>query len=197
LANLSVLDWRDEPSAQNVLAAIDKSRRTTLARFIYGLGIRHVGETTSKDLARHFRTLDALMYAPLTDLLAVTDVGPVVAESILRYFAEPRNREAVEQLRACGLSWDEVPGDAAGGAGASPFAGKVCVLTGTLTTMSRDVAQAKLEAAGAKVTGSVSKKTDFVIAGADAGSKLVKAGELGIAVLSEADLVAMLTPAAA
>lgn len=198
LTQLASLPRMGEKSAQNLLLAIAKSRNTTLARFLYGLGIRHVGETTSKDLARSFGSLDDIMTADVDRLLQVPDVGPVVAESIHRFFAEPRNRAAVEALRANGIVWT----DPAAGATSSlatappgadhPFAGKTCVLTGTLS-MSRDDAKDKLEAVGAKVTGSVSKKTDFVIAGEDAGSKLDKAKELGVRVLSEAEFVALIT----
>jgi DNA ligase (NAD+) len=171
-----------EKSAQNVLAALEKSKHTTLPRFLYGLGIRHVGEATAKDLARHFGKLDSIMDASVEELLEVSDVGPVVAESIHTFFQQKHNREVVEQLRACGVTWEE--GEAAVRA-PKPLAGKTIVLTGTLPTLSRDEAKDMLEAAGAKVAGSVSKKTDYVIAGAEAGSKLDKARELGVAVLDE------------
>jgi DNA ligase (NAD+) len=183
-----------EKSASNLLAAIDKSKRTTLARFLFSLGIRHVGEATARDLAGHFGSLDAVMNADEAALLEVNDVGPVVAESIARFFAEPHNREVVEQLRACGVTWKE--GEAvrkradtphAGPIG--PFAGKTVVLTGTLSSMSRDDAKAKIEALGGKITGSVSKKTGLVIAGAEAGSKLDKAQELGVEVWDEAQFL--------
>jgi DNA ligase (NAD+) len=171
-----------DKSANNVLAALEKSKRTTLPRFLYGLGIRHVGEATAKDLARHFGKLDSIMDASVEQLLEVADVGPVVAESIHTFFQQKHNREVVEQLRACGVTWEE--GEAAVRA-PKPLAGKTIVLTGTLPTLSRDEAKDMLEAAGAKVAGSVSKKTDYVIAGAEAGSKLDKARELGVAVLDE------------
>ncbi len=189
LADLAGLDRMGEKSAQNLLDALQQSRRTTLARFLYGLGIRHVGEATAKDLARHFGSLDALMDAGLQELLQVADVGPIVAESIHRFFAQPHNREVVQALRAAGLSWEEgAPTEAA----AQPLAGKTVVLTGTLPTLSRDAAKELLEAAGAKVSGSVSKKTDYVVAGAEAGSKLAKAQELGVPVLDEAGMQALL-----
>ncbi|WP_407280221.1 NAD-dependent DNA ligase LigA [Aromatoleum evansii] len=179
LANLQRMA---EKSAANLLAAIEKSRHTTLARFIFALGIRNVGEATAKDLARHFGSLDALMDATPESLLAVPDVGPVVAQSIAGFFAEAHNREVIEQLRAAGVKWEE-------GEPAAPVAGsasgKVFVLTGTLPTMSRDEAKALIEAHGGKVSGSVSKKTDYVVAGAEAGSKLAKAEELGVAILDE------------
>jgi DNA ligase (NAD+) len=178
-----------DKSAQNVLAALEKSKHTTLPRFLYGLGIRHVGEATAKDLARHFGKLDSIMDASVEQLLEVPDVGPVVAESIHTFFQQEHNREVVEQLRACGVTWEE--GEAAARA-PKPLAGKTIVLTGTLPTLSRDEAKDMLEAAGAKVAGSVSKKTDYVIAGAEAGSKLDKARELGVAVLDEDGLRALL-----
>ena len=153
------------------------------------LGIRHVGEATAKDLARHFGQLDAIMDAGVEALLEVPDVGPVVAESIHTFFQQPHNREVVEQLRACGVTWEE--GEAAARA-PRPLAGKTVVLTGTLPTLSRDEAKDLLEAAGAKVAGSVSKKTDYVVAGAEAGSKLDKARELGVAVLDEDGLRGLL-----
>jgi DNA ligase (NAD+) len=179
---LASLERMADKSAQNVLSALEKSKHTTLPRFLYGLGIRHVGEATAKDLARHFGKLDAIMNAGVEELLEVPDVGPVVAESIHTFFQQPHNREVVEQLRACGVTWEE--GEPAARA-PKPLAGKTIVLTGTLPTLSRDEAKDLLEAAGAKVAGSVSKKTDYVIAGAEAGSKLDKAQELGVPVLDE------------
>ncbi len=189
LVGLASLDRMAEKSAQNVLAALEKSKHTTLPRFLYGLGIRHAGEATAKDLARHFGKLDAIMDATVEQLLEVPDVGPVVAESIHTFFQQAHNREVVEQLRACGLTWEE--GEPAARA-PKPLAGKTIVLTGTLPTMSRDEAKDLLEAAGAKVAGSVSKKTDYVVAGAEAGSKLEKARELGVAVLDEEGLKGLL-----
>ena len=189
LAALCSLDRMAEKSAQNVLAALEKSKHTTLPRFLFGLGIRHVGEATARDLARHFGKLDAIMDASVEQLLEVPDVGPVVAESIHTFFQQPHNREVVEQLRACGVSWEE--GEPAARA-PKPLAGKTIVLTGTLPTLSRDEAKDLLEAAGAKVAGSVSKKTDYVVAGAEAGSKLDKALELGVPVLDENGLKELL-----
>jgi DNA ligase (NAD+) len=182
---IASLDRMADKSAQNVLAALEKSKHTTLPRFLFGLGIRHVGEATAKDLARHFGKLDAIMEAGEEQLLEVPDVGPVVAQSIHLFFQQPHNREVVEQLRACGVTWEE--GEPAARA-PKPLAGKTVVLTGTLPTLTRDEAKDMLEAAGAKVAGSVSKKTDYVIAGAEAGSKLDKARELGVAVLDEQGL---------
>ncbi len=191
LATLAGLERMAEKSASNLLAAIEHSKQTTLAKFLFSLGIRHVGEATAKDLARHFGRLDAIMNAGPEELLRVNDVGPVVAQSLVNFFAEPHNREVVEQLRACGIAWPEGEG-AASVATSGPFAGKTVVITGTLASLSREEAKEKLEAAGAKVAGSVSKKTDFLIAGADAGSKLDKARELGVAIMDEAQLMAAL-----
>lgn len=189
LASLTALERMAEKSAQNVLDALQKSKHTTLPRFLFGLGIRHVGEATAKDLARHFGSLDAIMDASVDQLLQVNDVGPVVAEAIHTFFAQPHNREVVEQLRACGVTWEE--GTAQAGA-TLPLAGKTVVLTGTLPSLTRDEAKDLLEAAGAKVAGSVSKKTHYVVAGAEAGSKLDKAQALGVPVLDEDGLRALL-----
>jgi len=194
LTSLAALERMADKSAQNVLDALEHSKATTLARFIYALGIRHVGEATAKELARHFGRMDAVMDATVEQLLEVADVGPVVANSILQFFADPLNRELVEQLRAGGVHWPEQDGaGAAAGAGAdSPLQGKTFVLTGTLPNLSRDEAAAMIEAAGGKVAGSVSKKTAYVVAGEEAGSKLAKARDLGIAILDEAGLIDLL-----
>jgi len=189
LSALASLDRMADKSAKNLLEALEKSKQTTLPRFLFGLGIRHVGEATAKELARHFGQLDAVIGASEEALLAVSDVGPIVAKSIRRFFDQPHNREVVEQLRACGVTWEE--GEPAAVA-SRPLSGKTFVITGTLPTLGRDDAKDRLEAAGAKVAGSVSKKTDYLLAGAEAGSKLVKAQELGIAVIDEAALLAML-----
>ena len=184
LGHLSALERMADKSAANVLAAIEKSKNATLARFIYALGIRHVGEATARDLARHFGTMDALLEASPAELLEVPDVGPVLAEAIADFLAERHNREVIEQLRACGVRWPEGQRRAPSG----PLLGVTVVLTGTLPTLSREDAKAMLEAAGAKVAGSVSRKTGYVIAGADAGSKLARAEELGVPVLDESGL---------
>lgn len=191
VAKLAALDRMAEKSAANVVAALEKSKQTTLARFLYALGIRQVGESTAKDLAKHFGALDRILDASVEQLLEVPDVGPVVAQSIRTFFEQPHNREVVEQLRAAGITWPEHDGTAVQ-AGPQPLAGKTLVLTGTLPTLSRDDAKALIEAAGGKVSGSVSKKTHYVVAGAEAGSKLDKANELGIPVLDEAGLQALL-----
>ena len=185
---LVTLERMAEKSANNVLASIEKSKQTTLPRFLFGLGIRHVGEATAKELARHFGKMDAIMDATVDQLLQVADVGPIVALSLRTFFDQPHNREVVEQLRACGVTWTE--GEPTAGA-SLPLAGQTFVLTGTLPTLSRDQAKDMLEALGAKVAGSVSKKTHCVVAGAEAGSKLDKAQELGIKVLDEAGLLAL------
>ena len=191
IAKLAALDRMADKSAANLVAALKKSRRTTLARFLYALGIRQVGEATAKELARHFGSLDSVLDASVEQLLEVPDIGPIVAESIRTFFDQAHNREVVEQLRAAGIEWDEHDG-AVNDATTKPLAGKTVVLTGALPTLTRDDAKALLEAAGAKVTGSVSKKTDYVVAGAEAGSKLDKARELDLPVLDEDGLRSLL-----
>ena len=188
---LAALDRMADKSAQNLLGALEASKQTTLPRFLFGLGIRHVGEATAKELARHFGALDRIMDASEEELLQVADVGPIVANSIHTFFQQAHNREVVEQLCACGVTWQE--GEPAARA-PQPLAGKTFVLTGTFPTLKRDEAKDMLEAAGAKVAGSVSKKTDYVVAGEDAGSKLDKARELGVAVIDEAGMLALLPP---
>ena len=186
---LAAMDRMAEKSAQNIVDALEKSKQTTLPRFLFGLGIRHVGEATAKALARHFGKLDTIMNASEEQLLEVADVGPIVAQSIRTFFAQAHNREVVEQLRGCGLTWEE--GEPAVQT-PKPLAGKTFVLTGTFPTLSRDQAKDLLEAAGAKVSGSVSKKTDYLVAGAEAGSKLEKAVALGVVVMDEAAMNALL-----
>ena len=197
VAKLAALERMADKSAANLVAALEHSKQTTLARFLYALGIRHVGEATAKDLARHFGAMDRVMAASEDELLQVNDVGPVVAASIHTFFAQPHNREVVQQLRAAGVHWPEHEGTAAaGGEGGEqavlPLAGKTFVLTGTLPTLSRDEAKELIEAAGGKVAGSVSKKTHCVVAGEEAGSKLDRARELGVPVLDEEGLRALL-----
>ncbi|MBT8606923.1 NAD-dependent DNA ligase LigA [Polynucleobacter paneuropaeus] len=186
-AALANLERMGEKSADNLIQAINQSRNTTLARFIFALGIRHVGETTAKDLANHYQSMHALMDASLEDLLTVNDVGPVVADSIVSFMEEAHNREVIEQLLASGmqLSVEKKVISAA-------VVGKTFVLTGTFPSLSRDQAKDLLEKAGAKVAGSVSKKTDYVVAGTDAGSKLSKAEELGITVIDEQAMLDLL-----
>jgi len=195
LQALASLERMAEKSAQNILEALDKSRKTTLARFIYALGIRNVGEATAKDLARHFGSLDAIEGADLEALQQVPDIGPIVAESILNFFAEHHNVETIDNLiksveeGGAGVHWDEHDGQAAA---KGVFLGKTLVLTGTLPNLTRDDAKALIEGSGGKVSGSVSKKTDYVVAGSEAGSKLDKAQELGIAVIDEVELLQLL-----
>lgn len=189
LVSLTALDRMAQKSAQNIVDALEKSRHTTLARFLFALGIRHVGESTAKELARHFGNLDAIMNASNEQLLQVADIGPIVAQSLHTFFEQAHNREVVEQLRAAGIEWKEgEPSPAA----LLPLAGKTFVLTGTFPTLSREEAKEMLEAAGAKVAGSVSKKTHYVVAGAEAGSKLEKAQGLGLSILDEAGMLALL-----
>lgn len=188
LVMLAELDRMAQKSAQNLLDALEKSKTTTLARFIYALGIRHVGESTAKSLAKHFGNLDALLDATEEQILAVDDIGPVVAQSILTFLHDPINRELIAQLRAAGLHWEEGEPEPR----AQHLNGKTFVLTGSLPTLKRDEAAAMIEAAGGKVSGSVSKKTSYVVAGEEAGSKLAKAEELGVAILDEAGLLNLL-----
>jgi DNA ligase (NAD+) len=200
---LAGLERMAEKSAANVIEAIEHSKATSLERFLYALGIRDVGETTARDLARHFRSLEALIEAARADLptvhaekdkdrcprlRAVPDIGPVVAAHVAQFFTEPHNLAVVRALRRAGVHWPEVPQ----ASGAGPLAGKTFVLTGTLPSMSRDEAQSRIEAAGGKVSGSVSKKTDYVVAGESPGSKLAKAEKLGVAVIDEAGLLRLL-----
>ena len=190
VTHLAALERMAEKSAANVERAIERSRETTLPRFIHALGIRNVGEVTARDLARHFGTLDRLMDATAEQLEEAPDVGPVVAGSIAAFFRERHNREVIEQLRAAGVRWKEEAPRAARAGG--PFEGKIVVLTGTLASMTREEAKERIEAGGGKVTASVSKKTDLVVAGAEAGSKLDKARSLGVAVADEAQFLSML-----
>ena len=188
--SLVTLERMAEKSANNVIAAIEASKKTTLARFIYALGIRHVGETTAKDLARSFGDIHAIIGASEEQLLAINEVGPVVAKSIRQFFSDPLNREVVEQLLAAGVNWPQAEESGHNGL---ILSGKTVVLTGTLPTLSREQASALIEQAGGKVQSSVSKKTSMVLAGDEAGSKLVKAQELGVLIISEAELLAMLS----
>jgi DNA ligase (NAD+) len=189
VATLANLERMAQKSAQNVVDALHLSKKTTLARFIYGLGIRNVGEATAKDLAAHFGSLQAIIHAPFEALLEVNDIGPIVAESIVQFFSEPHNRDVIQSMQDLGLRWPETAGKQAA---TGVLLGKTLVLTGTLPSLSRDAAQALIEGAGGKVSGSVSKKTDFVVAGAEAGSKLEKAQSLNVAIIDEVGLLALL-----
>lgn len=192
LAALANLDRMAEKSANNIVAAIEKSKKTTLARFIYALGIRNVGQTTAKDLARYFGQLDHLMDTNIEDLQLVPDVGPTVAKSMINFFAEPHNREVIEQLRASGVHWEENEGVQISIAQDSAVNGKTFVLTGTLPNMTRDEAKQKIEDQGGKVTNGVSSKTDYVVSGADPGGKYDKAVKLGVTILDETGLLSLL-----
>ncbi len=183
------LERMGEKSAANVLAAIDKSKSTTLPRFLYALGIREVGEATAQNLAQHFKSLEAIQKAGLEELQQVPDVGPVVAEHIYHFFRNSKNQEVIEALLAQGIHWPESSDDSQH---PRPLAGQNIVLTGSLASMSRSRAKAALQALGAKVTGSVSAKTDRVIAGDKAGSKLARAEQLGVPVVGEDWLLALL-----
>ena len=188
-AQLSGLERMGEKSAQNLLDALKKARNTTLPRFLFALGIREVGEATASNLAKHFVSLEALMAADEEQLLAVDDVGPIVASHIRSFFATDHNREIIRQLREQGVHWPEERIEE----GEQPLAGQTWVLTGNLESMTRSEAKEKLQALGAKVAGSVSAKTDCVAAGANAGSKLKKAEELGVKVIDEGGLLAVLS----
>ncbi|MBK8752013.1 MAG: NAD-dependent DNA ligase LigA [Candidatus Competibacteraceae bacterium] len=186
---LAELERMGAKSATKLIEALDRSKTTTLARFLYALGIREVGEATALALERHFGTLDAVMVADVDRLQQTPDVGPVVAAALHAFFQEPHNRDVIARLQRAGVHWPEA---AAKFSDKQPLAGKAFVLTGTLDALSRDEATDQLRALGAKVAGSVSKKTDYVVAGRDAGSKLDKARELGVKVLDEAGLLALL-----
>jgi DNA ligase (NAD+) len=193
---LAALERMGVKSATNLVGEIASSRQNELWRLLFGLGIRHVGERGAQALARAFGTVDALMAAGEPDLLAVEDVGPVVAASVQAFFEEPRHRQLIERLRAAGVNFG-IPIDTSGppsgpGAGGRTLSGQTFVLTGTLASMTREEAQAAIEQLGGKVTGSVSRKTTYVVAGTDPGSKLEKARALGVAVVDEARLRAML-----
>ncbi len=192
-AALMALDRMGEKSAANLLQAIEKSRNTSLDRFIYALGIRHVGESTAQALAAHFGSLDALLAADEARLLEVPDVGPVVAQSIRRFLDEPHNRQVIAALRQAGVHWLESAGSKA--PGEAPLSGRTFVLTGTLPGLTRIEASEMIQAVGGHVSGSVSKKTDFVVAGEDAGSKLDRARELGVPIIDEAELRRLLRAA--
>jgi DNA ligase (NAD+) len=182
------LERMGEKSADNILAALHKSKQTTLARFLFALGIREVGEATAMALASHFGSIEALLAADLDSVQQVDDVGPVVAARVVEFFADAANRVLVDKLRAAGVHWPAIAAEQ----GEQPLAGLSFVITGTLDTLSRDAALDALRALGAKTSGSVSKKTNYLVAGRDAGSKLRKATEQGVTVLDEAALLQIL-----
>jgi DNA ligase (NAD+) len=185
---LAGLERMGEKSAANLIAAIEKSKRTTLPRFLYALGIREVGEATALGLARYFGSLERLMAASEGEIQQVPDVGPVVAAHVAAFFASQEHRRVISTLRDKGVSWPDI--EAAGKS--QPLAGRTFVITGTLESMTREAAQEALTARGAKVAGSVSRKTSYVVAGSEAGSKLAKARELGVAVLEEQEFLKLL-----
>jgi DNA ligase (NAD+) len=175
---------------RNVIAQIERSKSSDLSRVLYALGLRHVGEKAAATLARHFRTMDRILEAPLEALQSAPDVGPVVAASVRGFADEPRNRALVTRLKAAGVNMESQLPET--GTEAGPLAGKVFVLTGTLSSMTREAAQQALEALGARVTGSVSRKTNYVVAGSEAGSKLEKARQLGVETLDEEAFLALI-----
>jgi DNA ligase (NAD+) len=187
---IAALERMGEKSAENLLRALEKSKQTTLARFIYALGIREVGESTAATLANHFGTLQAIMEGTEEQFLAVSDVGPVVAHYLLDFFSQQKHRNLISQLKKCGLQWQE---GESGTSRAKPLSGLTYVLTGTLTSLTRDEAKDRLQALGAKVAGSVSAKTSIVVAGPGAGSKLARAEELGLTIYDEDQLLAHLS----
>jgi DNA ligase (NAD+) len=189
LTTLAGLERMGKKSAENLIRALERSKSTTLARFLYAIGIREVGEATAHTLAQHFGTLEAVMAASEEELQQVPDIGPVVAASIHAFFQETHNREIIERLRKAGVIW---PQEEIAVAGLKPLEGKTFVLTGTLSSLTRDAAKAALQALGAKVVGSVSKKTDYVVAGTEPGSKLTKAQALGVKIVDEEGLLALL-----
>ena len=190
LGELAELERMGEKSAANLLAAIEKSKQTTLPRLLFGLGIREVGEATALALARHFGTLERLMSADEAAIQEVPDVGPVVAAHVAAFFSSAEHRKVIKALRAKGVKWPEI--DSKAQSSPQPLSGQTFVITGTLSTMTREAAEEALSARGAKVSGSVSKKTSYLLAGADPGSKLAKARELGVKVINEKELLALL-----
>lgn len=193
---LTILERMGPKSAQNVVNALTKAKETTLPRFLYSLGIREVGEATALNLAQHFLTLEAIMQASVEQLIEVQDVGAIVANHVKAFFDQERNQQVITRLRDLGVHWPDLAAKSDADAAAQPLAGKTVVLTGSLTQLSRNDAKAALQALGAKVAGSVSKNTDIVFAGEAAGSKLVKAQELGVEVRTEQDLLDLLSPSA-
>jgi DNA ligase (NAD+) len=187
---LAQLERMGEKSAANLIQSIERSKKTTLARFLYGLGIRDVGEATAAALASHFGSIEPLQQASEEEIQEVMDVGPVVAAHVHNFFQQAHNREIIDALIQLGVTWPRQQRKAASSDG--PLTGKTFVITGTLDTMSRDEASDRITALGGKVTGSVSKKTSYVVAGAEPGSKLQKARELGVAIVDEAGLLGLL-----
>jgi DNA ligase (NAD+) len=185
---LAGLERMAEKSAANLVEALEASKKTTLPRFLFALGIRDVGEATASALARHFGSLESLMEASVEQVQEVPDVGPVIAEHVVNFFREKHNRDVIHALRRSGVTWPDIETVPVA---ALPLAGKTIVLTGTLESMDRHAAQERIRALGGNASGSVSAKTDYVVAGANAGSKLQKAEKLGVAVLDEAQFLAL------
>jgi DNA ligase (NAD+) len=190
---LAKLERMGPKSAANLVAALERARETTLARLLFALGIRHVGETVAEALAAHFGDLDALVAASREELEATPGIGPTIAESVFRFFADERNRAEVARLRELGVRWPAAP--ARPGRAGGPLAGKSFVITGTLPRLTREEAKRRIEAAGGRVSAAVSKKTDFVVAGESPGSKLRKAQDLARTVIDEAGLLRLLEEA--
>ena len=188
--DLSKLERMAEKSATNLVASLENSKKTTLARFVFSLGIHSIGETTAQTLANHFSTLENIMNADEEELLTVPDVGPIVAENLITFFKQEHNVEVVEQLIAVGINWPKIKKKSAN---EQPLAGKIFVVTGTLETMGRNDAKVALQELGAKVSGSVSKKTDYVVVGDNPGSKATKAADLGVTILDEKALAELLS----
>ena len=187
ISDLSELDRMGKKSAENIIRSINGSKKTSLPRFLYGLGIRNVGEQTAKDLANHFNSLDALIEATAGDLLEVPDVGPIVAKNITEYFSDTFNRDVVRKLINAGVHWEQVINAKNGALNNLKF-----VITGTLSSFSREEAKERVERLGGKVVASVSKATDYVVVGQNAGSKLEKAEGLGLAILFEPEFMEFL-----
>jgi len=185
---LSSLERMGKKSAQNIITALEKSKSTTLARFIYAIGIREVGESTANTLAKHFGTIEALIAATKQELQNIPDIGPIVAQHIVKFFQQSDNINSIKELQTIGINWPKISNTIIN----KSLSEEVFVLTGTLSQMTRTEAKAKLEKLGAKVTNSVSKKTTCLVAGEKAGSKLTKAQSLGIKIINEADLINLL-----
>ena len=189
LEQLADLERMGEKSAANLLQAIERSKETTLPRLLFALGVRDVGEATALALAQHFGQLDKLMHATADEVEQVPDIGPVVSAHVAAFLASPEHRKVIKRLQEEGVKWPDVQRPSIEG---QPFAGQTFVITGTLESMTREQAQEALIALGAKVSGNVSKKTSVVVAGAEPGSKLRKAEELGVRVLNEQQFLALL-----
>ena len=180
-SQIAGLERMGKKSAENLIKAIEQSKQTTFARFLFGLGIREVGQATAKTLAKHFQELDSLLNTNMEELLRLSDVGPIVAENILKFFQQDTNLTVIKKLVAAGITWPVEAVEVSD----NSLQGKTFVITGSFSDLSREEIKDKLEAMGAKVTGSVSKTTDYLLAGSAPGSKLTKAQELGVEILGE------------